>query len=72
MTPAMMENISPEVWTPVSTAEPEIRNWASRRYEPETELPRSSEVLREIGFILVVHAIVVVFILSVLKALVVH
>ena len=62
----MMENLSPEIWTAVECE--------SRRFDGEqgAKLPRSGEVLGEIGLLLLAHAVVVLLVVWTLHAVGVH
>ena len=62
----MMENLSPEIWTVVECE--------SRRFDDDqgAKPPRSGEVLREIGLLLLAHAVVVLLVVWALHAFGVH
>lgn len=62
----MMENLSPEIWTTVE--------YESRRSDAELDAktPRSSEVLGEIGLLLLAHAGVVLLVVWALHTFGIH
>jgi hypothetical protein len=69
-TNAMLEKLAPEVWKKELTAGPNQPGPTPSPAEDEREAvpPRAADVLREIAVMLVVHALLATFVLSVVKA----
>jgi hypothetical protein len=67
---AMTEDLSPEAWTTERATGADRWRRTSRRPEDERAAapPRAAEVLQEIAFMLLAHALVVLLVLSIVKA----